>query len=146
MSAVTLEIEALLSSFRIEEEGMRQLLKGPVAADLTRRAIRVQNAAKRFARGEGSGPHVRTGRLWGSITYRLGVDALSPYVDIGTSVYYAPFVEFGHENKAHAYPLVTPGGSQVVTKSGSVAFGYVSNKPTRPYPFLRPAAQAARSI
>lgn len=143
--AIRVEVEMLQNTFRLEAEGMKALLRGPVVADLTRRAIRVEAAAKRNATGVGGGPKVRTGRLRASIGYRVGVDSTSPYVDIGSSATYGPYLEFGHRNTAHAYPLVTAGGSPVVTKGGRQLFGYVSGKPTRPYPFLRPAMDAART-
>lgn len=132
------EVQVLKDSFRISTAEMQAFLKGPVIADLVRRGIRVEAAAKRNATGQNGGPQVRTGRLRASIGYRIGSDSVSPYVDIGTAVFYAPFVEFGHQNRAHAYPIVTPGGKF------TGRFGYVTNKPTRAYPFLRPAAVAAR--
>lgn len=137
--SVQLEAQMLLDTFRVEQAGIREMLNGPVMQDLTRRAIRVEAAAKRYATGVGGGPHVRTGRLRNSIGWRIGADSISPYADIGTAVFYAPFVEFGHQNRAHAFPIVTPGGKY------TGKFGYVSDKPTPAYPFLRPAAEAART-
>lgn len=139
MDGIGIEVQFQLDSFQFDQGLLREAIKGPVMSDLIARAVRVEAQAKRNATGEGGGPSVRTGRLRASIYYSPGYDAQSPYVDVGTSLYYAPFVEFGHQNRAHAYPITTPGG----TRTG--AFGYVSNKPTRPYPFLRPAAQAART-
>ena len=137
--ALTLDIEPLLSEFRLSENELRLFLRGPVVQDLIKRALRVEAAAKTLATGTGGGPQVRTGRLRSSIGYRVGNDSLSPYVDIGTAVEYAPYVELGHNNRAHAYPIVTPGGRY------TGEFGYVSNRPTRPYPLLRPALAAART-
>lgn len=145
MNPVEVQAEFMLNTFELSSEGLEQLLRGPVMENLVRRAIRVEAAAKRNATGYGAGPKVRTGRLRASIGYRVGEDGSSPFVDIGTGVHYAPFVEFGHRNSAHAYPLTGPGGKQV-TVNGRRAFGYVGNKPTRPYPFLLPAAEAARSV
>jgi hypothetical protein len=136
---MNISVEALLSDFRIGETELRAALQEPAVADLVKRAIRVEAAAKTLATGVGGGPQVRTGRLRSSIGWRVGRDSLSPYVDIGTSVEYAPYVELGHNNRAHAYPITTPGGKQ------TGEFGYVSNKPTRPFPFLRPALAAART-
>lgn len=68
---------------------------GPVARDLLRRGFRVEAAAKNFATGVGGGPHVRTGRLRSSITTVLGEDSVSVFVDVGSNVSYAPFVELG---------------------------------------------------
>ena len=134
-----IDIQPLLNEFRIGENELRLALRDPVMADLIKRAIRVEAAAKTLATGVGGGPQVRTGRLRSSIGYRVGNDSLSPYVDIGTAVEYAPYVELGHNNRAHAYPVTTPGGK------ATGAYGYVSNKPTRPFPFLRPALAAART-
>lgn len=103
---------------------------GFVARDLLRRGVAVESAAKIYASGNGGGPHVQTGRLRASITHGLGEDALGLYCDVGTNVEYAPYVELGHPNTAHVYPR--RGGG----------FGYVSDRPTKAYPFLRPALKA----
>lgn len=103
---------------------------GFVARDLLRRGTAVESAAKVFASGVGGGPHVQTGRLRASITHQLGEDGDGLYCDIGTNVEYARFVEEGHPNTAHVYPR--RGGG----------FGYVSDRPTKAYPFLRPALPA----
>ena len=103
--------------------------EGAVGRDLARRAVAVESAAKVNASGR-PGPNVQTGRLRSSITWAFGADAIGLYVDIGTNVEYAPYVELGHPNTAHVYP----------TRDGG--FGYVSDRPTRPYPFLRPALSA----
>lgn len=100
MSGIRLEVKALVNDFRINEAAYRALLVGPVARDLVRRAIRVEAAAKHRATGPppskpGEGPGVVTGRLRGSITYRLLADGTGPFVDVGTAVFYAPFLELG---------------------------------------------------
>lgn len=100
------EIKVALEAFHIEQAGLRELIQGPIAQDLVRRAIRVESAAKQNATGR-PGPNVITGRLRGSITWRLAKDPISPYVDIGTAVHYAPFVELGTRN-APAYPFLRP--------------------------------------
>jgi phage gpG-like protein len=104
--SVNAEIAASVASFRFNEVELRRLQAIPVMADLSRRAIRVESAAKRNASGR-PGPNVRTGRLRGSITWRPGVDARSAYVDIGTAVVYAPFVELG-TSRSPAYPFLRP--------------------------------------
>lgn len=139
IAAVRVDAEVLASQFRFQSVQLQALLRGPVMKNLTRRALRVEAAAKRNATAR-PGPKVRTGRLRASITWRPGGDSLSPYVDIGSSVHYAPFVEEGHGNTPHAFPLLTPGGKF------TGQFGYVSAKRTPAYPFLRPALAAARSI
>jgi hypothetical protein len=137
--AVRVEAQVLARQFRFETVQMQALLRGPVMKNLTQRAIRVEAAAKRNATNR-PGPKVRTGRLRASIGWRPGADSKSPYVDIGSSVHYAPFVEEGHGNTPHVFPILTPGGKF------TGQFGYVSSKRTQPYPFLRPALVAARSI
>lgn len=139
--SIRLEIANALDNFQINEAQLRELLtgrNGPVMRDLAKRAIRVQNRAKSNATGR-PGPNVITGRLKGSITWRLGRDSKSPYADVGTAVHYAPFVELGHKNTKHVYPVLSAGG----TLHG---FAVASDRPTRPYPFLRPALEAARSV
>lgn len=77
---------------------MRELLRseqGAAARDLLRRGLRVEAAAKNFATGVGGGPRVRTGRLRASISTALGADAEGVYVDVGSNVEYAGFVELG---------------------------------------------------
>lgn len=101
----------------------------PVARDLLRRGLQIESAAKTNASGR-PGPNVITGRLRSSINTKLGEDELSVFVDVGTSVYYAPYVEFGHPNTQHAYGR--PDGT----------VGFVTNKPTKAYKFLRPAIAA----
>lgn len=80
---------------------------GFVARDLARRGIRIEAAAKSFATGIGGGPHVRTGRLRSSISWALGWDAVSIYVDVGTNVFYGAFLELGTV-KMRAYPFLRP--------------------------------------
>lgn len=85
--------------FHWNEPGYQQLIAGPVMQDLSRRAIRVESSMKQHASGR-PGPNVITGRLRGSITWRAGRDK-TPYVDIGSNVEYAPFVE-------KRYPYMRP--------------------------------------
>lgn len=122
---IRLEIKAAVNEFQVNRAELERLLTSgpdaPLNRDLARRAIRVQNSAKAHATDR-PGPQVRTGRLRGSITWRLGRDAIGPYADVGTAVHYALFVEMGHR----------------VVRAGRV----VGHAP--PYPFLRPALEAAR--
>lgn len=79
----------------------------PVVRDLLRRGLLVQAAAKNFATGVGGGPHVRTGRLRSSIATVPGEDSVSVYVDIGSDVSYAAFVELGTRHM-RARPYLRP--------------------------------------
>lgn len=108
--AIQLEASLARDAFRFNEAELTKLLtgsEGPVMRDLSRRAIRVESSAKRYATGQGGGPNVRTGRLRGSITWRLGRDARGPYADVGTNVFYGPFVEMG-TSRMSARPYLRP--------------------------------------
>lgn len=72
--------------------------------DLVRTGLRVQSAARGLC-------PVDTGRLRSSIVMRKGRDGLGFYVEIGTSVSYAPFVEFG-TSRMRARPFLLPAVAQ----------------------------------
>lgn len=115
VAGVRAEIDASRVRFVANASGLAALLQAetsPVARDLIRRAIRVETAAKLNASQPppsvpGHGPAVRTGRLRGSITWRLGRDLRGLYADIGSAVLYAPFVELGTSRMA-ARPFLRP--------------------------------------
>ena len=100
-----------------------------IGADLDRRAIQVETAAKQNASGR-PGPNVITGRLRASIHWIPGEDEIGQYRDIGTNVYYAKWVEEGHANTPHFYP----------GRDGRIHF---VSRPAPPYRFLLPALPAA---
>jgi hypothetical protein len=109
------EIDASRIVFRENRAGLNELLlspSGPIGRDLIRRAIRVEAAAKLNASQPppsvpGQGPAVRTGRLRGSITWRIGRDFRGLYADIGSAVLYAPYVELG-TSRMEARPYLRP--------------------------------------
>lgn len=112
---IDVEIQFAITSFRWNEAEERRLLSAPnsaAARDLARRAIKVTNQAIVNASSEppsipGQGPAVRTGRLRGSITWRLGSDAQGVFADIGSAVLYAPYVELG-TSRMEARPFLRP--------------------------------------
>lgn len=86
-----------------DQGALRALLEGEqgdVAKDLTRRAIKVEGAAKRLC-------PVDTGRLRSSITWELAHDDQGLLAVVGTDVTYGIFVELGTVN-APAQPFLRP--------------------------------------
>lgn len=102
------------------EAALTRLLRGPqgpVARDLARRAIRVQNQAKINATGaavagarnpQGRGPRVRTGRLRSSISWRIVETPRGLRADIGTNVFYGRYLELGLLPNGNKYPFLRP--------------------------------------
>jgi HK97 gp10 family phage protein len=91
---------------------VRQKLSTPGTGRTYRRASVVHVAS-----APGKPPAVDTGRLRASYTWRTGVDARGPYVEIGTNVLYAPFLEFGTRRMAarpHLRPAVNELRKEIV--------------------------------
>jgi hypothetical protein len=109
--AVAHRTEMYLEAFKWSEAGFRDLLSLRVMPDLIKRAIRVQAFARSGWNAPpgppGGKPGVRTGRLRASIVWVPGVDEISPYVDIGSNVEYAIYVEMGTSRMA-ARPYLRP--------------------------------------
>ena len=98
-----------MSNIVFDSAGLRALLKsasGPVARDLARRAVRVESQAKINATGR-PGPNVISNRLRSSITWELGNDEIGLYVDVGSNVEYAEFVEKGTD-RSGPFPYLEP--------------------------------------
>lgn len=110
-AAVRGQAQFYFESLRWNEAEYEHLLRIDVMNDLIKRAIRVQEFAKSGWNAPpgppGGKPGVRTGRLRASITWRPGLDDVSPYVDIGSDVIYAPYVELGTSRMA-ARPYLRP--------------------------------------
>ncbi len=100
-----------LEAYKENLAGFTLLMQGPVMADLVRRAIKVEASAKSGWGAPpgppGGKPGVRTGTLRRSITWKPGADAESPFVDIGSNVLYAPYVEHG-TSRMEARPFLRP--------------------------------------
>lgn len=105
------EAAAYLERFAWDSAQYALLLSGPVMANLVRRAIRVQTVAQTGWNAPpgppGGKPGVRTGTLRRSIAWKPGADFQSPFVDVGSAVVYAPYVELGTKNMA-ARPYLRP--------------------------------------
>lgn len=104
-------VSGLTNAIQLDADGfMRDLLahlktlEVQTEDDLVRTGLRVQSAARSLC-------PVDTGRLRSSIVMRKGRDGLGFYVEIGTSVSYAPFVEFG-TSRMRAQPFLLPAVAQ----------------------------------
>lgn len=89
--------------YLIDQEAIEAVLRGrngPVALRLARIGQIGENTAKRLV-------PVDTGRLRSSISWRLGQTATGLFVEIGTNVEYAAFVEFGTRYMS-AQPYLVP--------------------------------------
>lgn len=92
---------ALVWNFAALEAYFRSPNNG-VGRDLARRAVAVESRWKELISGAypppsapGTPPHLRSGRLRGSISWALGEDAVSMFAVIGTDVEYAAYLEQG---------------------------------------------------
>lgn len=93
----------------LDQGGLDELLTsvdGPVGRDLQRRGVVGESAAKQNASGR-PGPNVQTGRLRSSIRWVVGHDGAGLYLDVGSDVEYAGYVEEGTD-RAPAYPYLEP--------------------------------------
>lgn len=82
-----------------------------------RPGARGPTSVRHQASAPGAPPAVDTGRLRASYTWRVGVDARGPYVEIGTNVLYAPFLEFGTRRMAarpHLRPSINEMRAEIV--------------------------------
>lgn len=109
-----------------DQAALRALLSSSeVAADLERRAIKVENRVKALLSTPGQGrtyrrrgivhrasapgapPAVDTGQLRQSITHKLGKDTAGLYADVGTNLEKARYLETGTSRMA-ARPFLAP--------------------------------------
>ncbi len=135
---ITLEVKNLEQVQRNAEAVAKKLSDGSLVA---RAALVIERQAKINATGR-PGPKVQTRRLRASIT----IDILdNTKARVGTNVYYAPFLEFGHSQEVGrfvpAYALGKRGGGWEVTRG----LGFRLKNPRAPaYPFLFPAVEQTR--
>ena len=134
---------AAKASVRIDQAALRRLLtsqQGPVAAELTRRAIRVQNDAKRRC-------PVDTGRLRSSVSHELRQSTRGLLARVGTNVSYALDVHEGTGIYGPRRRPIRPKRAKVLRfkgRGGRIVYTK-QVKGMRPRPFLRDALGAARN-
>lgn len=103
-STIDIDLDATLFTAALQEQ-LKQLGLRTESAVL-RLAIDTQNRARELA-------PVDTGRLRASITHIPGRDGSGYYVDVGSNVEYAPFIEFG-TSKQPAQPYLRPALAEAV--------------------------------
>jgi HK97 gp10 family phage protein len=92
-----------MSDLYLDDRALGQVFDSPrgfVAEELLRRGVQVERAAK-------IGCPVDTGRLRASIVTAIGEDGRGLFVDIGTDVVYAPYVELG-TSRQPGQPFLRP--------------------------------------
>lgn len=110
-------------------KGAKQAILEAQRRALTTASEYVESEAKMNAN-----PHVDTGRLQGSITYRV----FDEFATVGTIVEYAPYIEFGTGIFAEKGDgRKTPW--RYLYQGNKHKKGIVFTRGARPYPFLRPA-------
>lgn len=104
VAGITQAIELDATGFMRSLQAHLATLEVETEDDLVKVGLRVQAVARSLC-------PVDTGRLRSSIVMRKGRDGLGFYVEVGTNVSYAPFVEFG-TSRQRAKPFLTPAIAQ----------------------------------
>lgn len=91
---------------------------GPVGKMLSRVGVKFESRAKYYASGNEGGPNVDTGRFRSSLTWILGQDGEGPYVDLGSNVEYAVFLELG-TRFMDARPSIVPAAREAAHTLGA---------------------------
>jgi len=122
-----IDVQSLKAIQKAFEEVTKELSSGSLVA---RAALIIERQAKINASGR-PGPKVQTGRLRASITTEV-IDTNTARV--GTNVFYAPFVEFGHST-------LVGKGTQLGAKMNAFDIGM---RQTKAYPFLGPTIEQTK--
>lgn len=91
---------------------------GDVGKMMTRVGVKFESRAKYYASGNEGGPNVDTGRFRSSLTYIVGSDSSGAYVDCGSDVEYAIFLELGTSRMA-ARPSIIPAAREAAASLGA---------------------------
>lgn len=110
-SQIDINIDAAAFSAELQQQLQQLGLRTERA--VLRLAIDTQNRARELC-------PVDTGRLRASITHVPGRDSNGYYVDVGSNVEYAPFIEFG-TIKQPAQPYLRPALAEAVAAGLNVA-------------------------
>lgn len=84
---------------------------------LARIGVKFESRAKYYASGNEGGPNVDTGRFRSSLTWELGEDGEGPYVNCGSNVEYAVFLELG-TSRMEARPSIIPAAREAAQTLG----------------------------
>lgn len=108
--------QSRVSDFQVDDRAFLSGLKSQMGkiklrteSDLLRLAIDIERRAKQIA-------PVDTGRLRSSIAHKQGRDMRGAYVEIGSSVSYAGFVEFGTRYQS-PQPFLRPAFAEAISSA-----------------------------
>ncbi len=124
---VEFEIKGMPELKKDFERVNAKIKDGSIIGLIGRAALAVERQAKINASGR-PGPRVQSNRLRSSIT--TGIESYTQ-AKVGTNVYYAPYVEFGHANRV---------GKERI----AFFFTYAMRPRTPAYPFLYPAVEQCK--
>jgi phage gpG-like protein len=144
-----LKIELSIDDLKAIQKKREQIAEELANGDLLARAgLKIERQAKmNWGHGTHAGgfPNIQTGRLRASITVQLSPERPVKEAVVGTNVFYAPFVEFGHKQEVGRFVPIY-GMRQIRTGEFkgryevSKGLGVRLVKPFAPaYPFLQPA-------
>lgn len=105
VSGIDVDSKAFLSALKVQIGKMKLRTE----SDLLGLAVDVERRAKQLS-------PVDTGRLRSSIAHKQGRDSRGPYVEIGTSVSYAGFVEFGTRYQP-PQPFLRPAFAEAISSA-----------------------------
>lgn len=110
--------------FKWDQHGADVILKsshGPVGKMLARVGVKFQRVAVERSNtliyDTPETTYIRTGRYRSSLTWRLGEDGEGPYVECGSNVEYADYLELGTVNMA-ARPIIVPAAREAAATLG----------------------------
>lgn len=119
------DASAFHAAVSFNQAALDELLRGshgPAARLLARLGAKIESQAKFYATGNyhgrggtGYGPNVDTGRFRGSITWRLGADGEGLFLDVGSAVEYALYLELG-TRYMDARPSLAPAMADVISQ------------------------------
>jgi hypothetical protein len=108
-------------TLKLDAAAIRKLTEDvgqPVGLMMHRIGVKFVSRARYYASGNDGGPNVDTGTFRSSLDYDVGRDEQGLYVDCGSNVEYAPFLELGTRYMA-ARPSIRPAAREASETLGA---------------------------